>query len=81
MTTEFPAGGIERTDGREYRRRKDDTEAENALKAAKRELLEETEFLNVERYSMEEIERMIREGEFQQSVHIMAWLLANRGDL
>ena len=119
VTTEFPAGGIERTDGREYRRKKDDLLSEDALTAARRELLEETgyesdewkhlitvpsnatiadnyayvfaaencrrvsgqdldatEFLNVEKHNKEEIERMIHEGKFQQSVHIMAWLLS-----
>ena len=41
VTTEFPAGGIERVDGREYGGRQD-LSAENALAAARRELLEET---------------------------------------
>ena len=41
VTTEFPAGGIERKDGREYGRDKM-ASAEDALTAAKRELLEET---------------------------------------
>lgn len=40
VTTEFPAGGIERADGREYGG--DAPGTENALDAAKRELLEET---------------------------------------
>ena len=40
VTTEFPAGGIERRDGKEYG--SGDTSAEDALDAAKRELLEET---------------------------------------
>lgn len=150
VTTEFPAGGIERKDGREYRTAQEavhasgqdiiealntsvaegkqtDTgntsnmEAEDALKAARRELLEETgyvsdhwtqlltvpsnatladnyayifmaekcrraaeqsldetEFLHVRRYSADEIEKMIEQGEFQQAVHIMAWLLARQ---
>lgn len=38
VTTEFPAGGIERTDGKEYGA----STAEDAFEAAKRELLEET---------------------------------------
>lgn len=42
VTTEFPAGGIERTDGKEYRGIGDATAVEEALEAAKRELLEET---------------------------------------
>lgn len=120
VTIEFPAGGIERKDGREYGGA-DDLSAEDALAAAKRELLEETgyesdewkqllivpsnatvadnyaylfaaancrkvsgqsldetEFLNVEKFSTQEIEDMIAEGEFQQAVHIAAWLLALR---
>ena len=121
VTTEFPAGGIERTDGREYGAGRDSSASENALEAAKRELLEETgyvsedwkyvltvpsnatladnyahifmarnclkradqdldetEFLNVRKYSANEIEEMISQGKFQQAIHIMAWLLAQR---
>lgn len=125
VTTEFPAGGIERTDGREYGSKYDSEHgssvSENALEAAKRELLEETgyvsddwrylltvpsnatiadnyahifmaencrksaeqnldetEFLNVRKYSADEIEEMISQGNFQQAVHIMAWLLARK---
>ena len=120
VTNEFPAGGIERTDGKEYGKVE---AAEDALEAAKRELLEETgyestewkhlitvpsnatiadnyahiyracnsvkvsgqdldttEFLNVGLYSADEIEKMIKENDFQQAVHIMAWLLALRND-
>lgn len=121
VTTEFPAGGIERTDGREYSIKNDSQAAEDALKAAKRELLEETgyvseewkhlitvpsnatladnhayvfsadncrrvteqnldetEFLNVRKYTAVELETMIQRGDFQQAVHVMAWLLARR---
>lgn len=47
VTTEFPAGGIEREDGKEYGR--DRTEfAEDALEAAKRELREETGYVSDE---------------------------------
>lgn len=54
ITTEFPAGGIERAGGKEYRTRgdafgaaKEDASAsENALEAAKRELLEETGYVS-----------------------------------
>lgn len=120
VTTEFPAGCIEQTDGG----RPDcggRATAEDALTAAERELLEETgyrsdkwrylltvpsnatladnyahifmaedcrrsggqeldetEFLNVRKYTAGEIEQMISEGRFQQAVHIMAWLLARR---
>lgn len=121
VTTEFPAGGIERTDNKEDRAEHSPSVSENAWKAAKRELLEETgyvsddwrhlltvpshatiadnyahifvaencrksgeqnldetEFLNVRKYSADEIEEMISEGNFQQAIHIMAWLLAQR---
>ena len=121
VTTEFPAGGIEGTDGREYGPGRDASASEDALEAARRELLEETgyvsdewrhlltvpshatiadnyayvfearncrksgdqhldetEFLNVRKYSAAEIEEMIYNGDFQQAVHIMAWLLASR---
>ena len=121
VTTEFPAGGIERTDGREYGSVSSPAASEDALEAARRELLEETgyvsddwshlltipsnatisdnyahifmakncrrsgaqklddtEFLNVMTYSAAEIEEMIFKGDFQQAVHIMAWLLAQR---
>ena len=120
VTTEFPAGGIERTDGREYGA-SGDASAEDALEAARRELLEETgytsdewsfilkvpsnatiadnyaylfeakncrqvsaqelddtEFLNVVRLSDAEIDRMIKEGRFQQAMHIAAWLMTKR---
>ncbi len=42
VTLEFPAGGLERTDGKEYGSRREDGASEDALLAAKRELLEET---------------------------------------
>lgn len=118
VTTEFPAGGIERSDGKEYG---DRSVAEAALDCAKRELLEETgyvsdewthlitipsnatiadnyayvykavncksisgqqldetEHLNVVKHTADEIEELIRTGGFQQSMHVMAWLLANK---
>ncbi|MCR4605760.1 MAG: NUDIX hydrolase [Eubacterium sp.] len=46
VTTEFPAGGIERKDGKEYGA--PDEEAEDALEAAKRELQEETGYVSDE---------------------------------
>ena len=119
VTTEFPAGGVERSDGREYGTGSEEALSEDRLAAAKRELLEETgyfshewthllsvpsnatiadnyahifmarncrrvggqsldetEFLNVELHAAQEIEELIRVGGFQQSVHVMAWLLA-----
>ena len=122
VTTEFPAGGIERSDGRDYPEGTDTAGgAEDALESAKRELLEETgyvsddwthlitvpsnatisdnyahifrakncrksaelhldetEFLNVIRLTADDIEELIAEEKFQQAVHVMAWLLANR---
>jgi ADP-ribose pyrophosphatase len=119
VTTEFPAGGIERSDGKEYGGNKDS--AESALSCAKRELLEETgyesdewthlltipsnatiadnyayvfrakncrkvaaqhldetEYLDMEKHTADEIEDLIFSGKFQQSIHVMAWLLANK---
>ncbi len=132
VTVEFPAGGIESPDGKEYWKIEGNLEkrlacegrnqpSETALETAQRELLEETgyksenwthlitmpsnatladnyanvymakncrkvsgqdlddtEFLNVEIYTPDEIEKMIFSGEFQQCVHVMAWLLSNR---
>ena len=40
--------------------------------------LDETEFLNVKKLSAQEIEELIAKGEFQQAIHIMGWLMANR---
>lgn len=40
--------------------------------------LDETEFLNVKKYTADEMEEMISRGDFQQAMHIMAWLLAQR---
>ena len=120
VTVEFTAGGIERSDGKEYGEHASCT-VEDAQKKKKRELLEETgyesdewkhlitipsnatiadnmayiftahnckkkadqsldemEFLNVEKYTPEEIEEMIAGGNFKQAMHVMAWLLAQR---
>ncbi len=111
VTTEFPAGAIEKKDGQ--------IEKEAALKAAQRELEEETgyvsdrwqhlltipsnatisdnyawlylaencrkvtgqhldemELLNICAHTPEEIDKMIADGDFQQSVHALAWMLA-----
>ena len=126
VTTEFVAGGIERSDGKEYgssrdAKGSDPQAAEDSLEAAKRELLEETgyesddwkysltipsnatiadnmahifvakkcrkvtgqsldetEFLNVTKHSGDEIESMVKSGEFPQSMHVLAWLLSKR---
>lgn len=120
VTTEFPAGGIERNDGKEYGNG-EPSAAEDALAAAKRELREETgycseewkhlitvasnatiadnyahiylaancrksaeqeldatEFLHIRKYTQEEMEELIAEGKFQQAIHIMGWLLAQK---
>ncbi len=126
VTVEFPAGGIERTDGKDYETYDPTREAvyknegsEDVLEAAKRELkeetgyqsdrwthlitipgnatiadnfahvylaqgctkagdldLDETEFLEPEKYTADEIEAMIKDGTFAQAVHVMAWGLA-----
>ena len=119
VTTEFPAGGIERKDGKEYGIR--DLSEEAAIDAAKRELqeetgyvsdewkhlltipsnatmadnyaylfaasncrriseqaLDETEYLHVKKYSAKEIEELISEGNFEQAIHILAWLLTQK---
>ena len=116
VTTEFPAGGIERVSGKECG---SNEYIETALEALKRELseetgyvsddwahlltvpanatladnyafifrarncrkeseqnLDETEVLTVKKISAEEIETLIQNGQFQQAVHVMAWLLA-----
>ena len=120
VTTEFPAGGIERKDGIGQGGWQDGT-VDEAFLAAKRELLEETgyesdewkyllsvpsnasladnyahlfvarncrkvsgqdldvtEFLNVIKLPADKIEEMISDGQFQQAIHITAWLLSLR---
>ena len=39
--------------------------------------LDDMEFLNVKRYSADEIEELISSGNFQQAVHMLAWFLSN----
>lgn len=41
--------------------------------------LDETEFLNVTKHTEKEIEDLVRTGGFQQSVHVLAWLLRKEG--
>jgi ADP-ribose pyrophosphatase len=53
--------------------------AKNCRKVANLSL-DETEFLNVKQYSANEIEDMIANGNFQQAVHILAWMLAGKVD-
>ncbi len=125
VTCEFPAGGIEQKDKKEYVSGYDNDKphdpAEGALDAAKRELLEETgyesdewrhlltipanatiadnyahiyeakncrkvtgqaldetEFLNVFKVSPDELETMIKDGDFQQVIHLTGLLLSMR---
>ena len=42
------------------------------------EVMDDMEFLDVKKYSAREMEELIAKGEFQQAVHITAWLLAQR---
>ena len=51
--------------------------AKNCRKSSGQEL-DETEFLNVVLLTAEELENLVKEGKFQQAIHIMAWLLALR---
>ena len=48
VTTEFPAGGLERKDGKEYATGAEHAPHEDALAAAKRELAEETGYVSDE---------------------------------
>ena len=50
-------------------------EAKNCRKVGKQSL-DETEFLNVKKYTQEELRSLIREGKFQQAIHIMSYELA-----
>ncbi len=49
--------------------------ASECVKVAEQSL-DDTEFLNVELYTDEEIREMISSGNFEQSVHVMAYLLS-----
>ena len=116
VTTEFPAGGIERSDGKEYEQGGAVPSMETALATAKRELMEETgcesddwthlitipsnatladnyaflfqakncrrtgsqnlddtEFLNVVKHTPEQIEELIKSGQFPQAIHVLAY--------
>ncbi|MBQ3393273.1 MAG: NUDIX hydrolase [Lachnospiraceae bacterium] len=123
VTTEFPAGGIERTGAAEYVTREDArSTAEDAFTAARRELEEETgytssdwshmitvpsnatiadnyayiyrakncrrtcaphpddiEYLQMTLLSAQEIDELIRQGRFQQAIHVMAWYMDKCG--
>ena len=51
--------------------------ARNCRKVSGQEL-DVTEFLNVCLHTEEEIDRLVHGGDFKQSVHVMAWLLAKQ---
>jgi ADP-ribose pyrophosphatase len=38
--------------------------------------LDDTEFLNVMKFTPEEIQEMISSGDFQQAMHVMAWYMS-----
>lgn len=52
-------------------------EARNCRKVSGQSL-DETEYLTIISHSKEEIEEMIKNGDFQQATHIAAWFLASR---
>ena len=49
--------------------------ARNCRKGCAQEL-DETELIDVQKYTEEELSALIRDGQFQQAVHVLAWLLA-----
>ena len=51
--------------------------AENCRKDAEQRL-DEMELIQVQTYSADELEVMIERGEFEQALHVLAWLLRNR---
>ena len=51
--------------------------AENCRKVAGQHL-DEMELLRIRKHSAQEIDELITRGEFQQSVHTLAWLLAKQ---
>ena len=51
--------------------------ADNCIKKSKQNL-DDTEFLEVTTYKKEEIDKLIQNNQFQQAIHIMAWLLLNK---
>ncbi|MBQ8706616.1 MAG: NUDIX hydrolase [Succinivibrionaceae bacterium] len=55
-------------------------QARNCRKV-KEQKLDDTEFLQIEIHTPEDLERLIFTGEFEQSIHVMGWLLAQRNNL
>ena len=49
--------------------------AENCRPAAAQQL-DEMELLSIRKYSAQEIDSLVRSGEFKQAIHALAWLLA-----
>ena len=41
--------------------------------------LDATEFLEVKEYTKEEIQNLIKTNNFEQAIHIMAWLMVENG--
>ena len=123
VTTEFPAGCLERPEDKAYSGVDGQSTKADALEAAKRELreetgyesdewillirmpsnatmsdnyvfvyqarncrkvsgqeLDETEFLNVEKYTSEELDNLIHAGKFEQCDHIVGWYMARERD-
>jgi ADP-ribose pyrophosphatase len=118
VTTEFPAGGLEHSGAEEYAAKENADSLEEPMRAAKRELMEETgyaagritrllsipsnatissnyahiflaencmkaglqdldsnEYLEVELHTEAEIDRLIETGNFEQSMHALAWFM------
>lgn len=53
-------------------------EARNCRKVSGQSL-DENEFIRIEKYAGKEIEQMIDAGDFEQAVHIVAWMMSRRG--
>ena len=51
--------------------------AENCRRVTDQDL-DEMELIDVRKYTAEELDDLIRKGQFQQSVHVLAWLLARQ---
>ena len=51
-----------------------------ACKKVSGQHLDATEFLNVQLYTTAQIDAMVQEGNFQQAMHVLAWLLAKNHD-
>lgn len=54
-------------------------EAKNCRKSSDQHL-DDTEFLDVLKHTPAEIEELVSKGQFQQAVHVLAWLLSERSE-